>query len=213
MKLVDEMVGKTRTVRTIRTIRTMRWMLVAVSIATSCGLVAQTPAGVPAGSTGQCKDGSYTSSSSKSGACHGHQGVKDWYATAPAKGAVPAAMAPSAASAPPAARPAPSPATAPMAARPAPSLSAAPMAAKPAPSAATAAPASVAAPTPAKTAPAAITTQAAGGPGLVWVNTPTKVYHCPGSRYYGKTKEGKYMSEAEAIDMGARADHGTACSK
>jgi hypothetical protein len=196
------------------TIRTVRWMLVAAGMAASSGLVAQTPAGIPAGSTGQCKDGSYTSSSSKSGACHGHQGVKDWYATAPAKGAAPAGMTPSPASAPVAARSAPSPATAPVAAKPAPSPSAAPMASRPAPSAASAAPASVAAPTPAKTAPSAITTQASGGgPGLVWVNTPTKVYHCPGSRYYGKTKEGKYMSEAEAIGMGARADHGTACSK
>jgi len=46
---------------------------------------------------------------------------------------------------------------------------------------------------------------AAPAPGMVWVNTATKVYHREGDPYYGKTKHGKYMTESEAIKAGYRA--------
>jgi DNA uptake protein ComE-like DNA-binding protein len=45
--------------------------------------------------------------------------------------------------------------------------------------------------------------------GMVWVNTQTKVFHKEGSRWYGKTKEGKWMTEEEAIKDGSRAAKNT----
>jgi hypothetical protein len=146
----------------------------------------------PAGATGLCKDGTYTTSASKSGACHGHKGVQTWMAAetaAPAKAAAPVAAAAAAA---PAAKAAPA---------------AAPMAATPATT-----PAAKAAP--ATHASAASMPQAAGGgPGMVWVNTASNVYHCPGSSYYGKTKTGAYMTEADAKAKGAHPDHNHPCTK
>ena len=43
-----------------------------------------------------------------------------------------------------------------------------------------------------------------GGHGLVWVNTESHVYHREGSRFYGTTKKGKYMTEQDAINEGDR---------
>jgi hypothetical protein len=62
--------------------------------------------------------------------------------------------------------------------------------------------------TAAKAAPAAAPTAQeitdATAKGLVWVNTNTKVYHKDG-QFYGKTKQGKFMTEADAQKAGYRA--------
>jgi hypothetical protein len=162
-------------------------LAVTVMIASQAG-VAQVPAGAPAGTTGLCNDGTYWTGASKSGACRGHKGVKTWYAgsaAAPTTAATPTAPTP-ANTAKPAAPAAPAPA----------------------------APAPAAAPPPkTKTTTSTSTTPAAGGgPGLVWLNTSTKVYHCYGTKYYGTTKAGAYMSEADAKAKGAHADAGKPCS-
>ena len=171
----------------------MKTMLRLLAVATSLSLAHAALAQAPAGSTGQCKDGTYSQSASKSGACRGHQGVKEWYAAPAAKSAAApaaAAPAPTAAPAPKAAAPAPAPTPAPAASAPAASTKMSPQ------------------------AKAASMTQApGGGAGMVWVNTESKVYHCPGTTYYGKTKAGKYMSEADAKAMGAHADHNHPCTK
>ena len=66
-----------------------------------------------------------------------------------------------------------------------------------------------AAPAPAASAPPAAKSapqaQPSPGSGMVWVNLDSGVYHKEGTRYYGKTKNGKYMSEADAIKAGYRA--------
>jgi len=61
---------------------------------------------------------------------------------------------------------------------------------------------SASAPPAAQSAPQA---QPPPGSGMVWVNLDSGVYHKEGTRYYGKTKKGKYMSEADAIKAGYRA--------
>lgn len=233
--------------------RAIRFLAVTAGLLAAQVALAQ----VPAGSTGQCKDGTYTTAASKQGACHGHQGVKDWYAAAPAAPTAaaataaapaapktPAAPAPTAAVGPKpanatglcndgtyatstsksagcrghqgvkdwysaAAPAAAAPATAPAA--PAPKTAVAPAPSAPAPTAAMAPAKAAASSTSSKTA--SMTQVAGGGPGLVWVNTSSNVYHCYGSSYYGKTKEGSYMSEADAKSKGAHPDHGKACSQ
>src|SRR5947208_12614975 len=58
-------------------------------------------------------------------------------------------------------------------------------------------------------APAGRTTEEAanppalgGGHGQVWVNTETGVYHREGSRFYGTTRKGKYMTQQAAPQAG-----------
>ncbi|HEV2710779.1 MAG TPA: DUF3761 domain-containing protein [Edaphobacter sp.] len=137
----------------------------------------------PAGATGQCKDGTYTTAASKKGACRGHKGVQTWMAAESAPAAAAKPMAASKAATAPAAAPAPM------------------------------APMNMPAKTSTRQSTSSMQQAAGGGPGMVWVNTSSKVYHCAGTKYYGKTKEGKYMSEADAKASGARPDHGNPCTK
>jgi hypothetical protein len=51
--------------------------------------------------------------------------------------------------------------------------------------------------------------EAADTAGQVWVNTRSGKYWKPGSRYYGTTKQGQYMSEEEAVQKGYRPANGT----
>jgi hypothetical protein len=59
--------------------------------------------------------------------------------------------------------------------------------------------------------PAAPMVAPGGGPGMVWVNTKSHVYHCYGSKHYGTTKVGTYMSQSDAKAAGAHAAHGKLC--
>ncbi len=51
--------------------------------------------------------------------------------------------------------------------------------------------------------------EAADTAGQVWVNTRSGKYWKPGSRYYGMTKQGEYMTEKEAVQKGYRPANGT----
>lgn len=146
---------------------------------------AQAPADAPAGSNGVCNDGTYSQAAQKRGACRGHKGVKEWYGATSSSSSGASSSSGSASAPPPAA--------------------AAPAAAPPATPPATTSKAPAAFTPPANAAPG-------GGPGMVWVNSSTNVYHCPGDKWYGKTKHGQYMSEADAKAKGARPDHGKACT-
>jgi hypothetical protein len=139
------------------------------------------PADAPAGSTGLCKDGTYYSGAEKKGACKGHKGVKDWYGGAPAAKEATKTEPKAAAAQTPAAPAAAAPATSPAGAKKSAGM-----------------------------APAA-TPAPGGGPGMVWANDTTKVYHGSGDRWYGKTKQGEYLSEADAKAKGFKPDHGKAC--
>jgi hypothetical protein len=142
-----------------------------------------------------CKDGT-TSPHGGRGSCSGHGGI-DKAATKAAAGGAASDSAPAAPVKPTPAAPTPAPTAAP------PPTPAAP----PATTSSAPKPASVSKSSTASQAPAP-----GGGPGMVWVNTASKVYHCPSDRYYGKTKAGEYMTEADAKSKGNRADHNKPCS-
>jgi hypothetical protein len=45
------------------------------------------------------------------------------------------------------------------------------------------------------------------GDKLVWVNTRSGIYHFQGERYFGSTKQGKFICEREADKEGDRPTH------
>ena len=136
------------------------------------------PIDAPNGTTGICKDGSYSYTPEKKGACRGHKGVKDWYDEETAASKPKTEQAPqSSSTAPP--HQDPEPVT---------------------PSATS------------HTSASPTQTAAGGGVGKVWANSNTKVYHCFGDEFYGKTKQGDYMSEGDAKARGFHASHGKACT-
>jgi hypothetical protein len=134
-----------------------------------------------------CKDGT-TSPHGGRGSCSGHGGI-DKAATAAAAGGTAGSASSSSSTS---------------------TGSATPAAPAPATPSSTHAPATQTATT--KAPPASQAAAPGGGPGMVWVNSASKVYHCPSDRWYGKTKAGEYMTEADAKAKGNRADHNKPCS-
>ncbi len=159
-------------------------ILLVGSIAATA-VFAAPPATAPSGTMGMCKDGTYSSSAEKKGACRGHKGVKDWYGDEAAAKTGSMRATSERAAVPPIPT----------------SMTKASATDKPAtPSVAS------------RTSGSKMSPAAGGGAGQVWANDSSKVYHCSGDKWYGKTKHGEYMSESDAKAKGFRAERGKACS-
>jgi hypothetical protein len=63
-----------------------------------------------------------------------------------------------------------------------------------------------------KASPAQTGQTLGGGNGKVWVNKSSKVYHCEGDKYYGKTKKGENTAQADAKAKGFHGEHGKSCA-
>jgi hypothetical protein len=59
-------------------------------------------------------------------------------------------------------------------------------------------PSALTSPIPASTPLSGLAQGSANGETRVWVNTDSGVYHCPGSKSYGTTKQGEYMAQRDA---------------
>jgi hypothetical protein len=46
---------------------------------------------------------------------------------------------------------------------------------------------------------------------VVWADKDYGIYHCPGSRYYGKTRNGLYLYQNQAQQKGFRPAYGWVC--
>src|SRR5271165_4930046 len=55
----------------------------------------------------------------------------------------------------------------------------------------------------AQSTPKPATPVCAAGDPVVWLNTSSNVYHMQGTKYYGNTKQGKYLCKSQADAAGA----------
>lgn len=214
--------------------RNMLKLGMAVLFVGSLPCFAQISGPKPDGATAQCKDGTYSTNPNKSQACRGHQGVKSWYQTVGGqedmniKGGTGTQRSNTRQAANGNSTVDPSGNRAVVSGSRAHAIN------KESPNAVVATPNdnNKTIPGPAVNGSAAQnnmggntakgssghsmagrTAAPGGSPNMVWVNTESNVYHCYGTQYYGKTKQGKYETEQQAKQAGIKPDHGKSCSK